>query len=54
MAYTSDLYELYTMDCVIVTLPCRNCIGQNFALNEEKIVIGKILHKYEHYTVILS
>ncbi|XP_065919119.1 cytochrome P450 4B1-like [Dysidea avara] len=24
----------------------RNCIGQNFALNEERVVIGKILHKF--------
>ena len=22
----------------------RNCIGQNFALNEEKVVIAKVLH----------
>ena len=25
---------------------CRNCIGQNFALNEERVVIGRILNKY--------
>ncbi|XP_077996366.1 ultra-long-chain fatty acid omega-hydroxylase-like [Glandiceps talaboti] len=24
----------------------RNCIGQNFALNEEKVVVSRILHKY--------
>ncbi|XP_070573785.1 cytochrome P450 4A24-like [Ptychodera flava] len=25
----------------------RNCIGQNFALNEEKVVLARILHKYD-------
>ncbi|XP_078601209.1 cytochrome P450 4A25-like [Branchiostoma floridae x Branchiostoma japonicum] len=25
----------------------RNCIGQNFALNEEKVVIARILHRYK-------
>ncbi|XP_078699297.1 cytochrome P450 4A25-like [Branchiostoma floridae x Branchiostoma belcheri] len=25
----------------------RNCIGQNFALNEEKVVIARILHKFK-------
>ena len=25
---------------------CRNCIGQIFALNEERVVIGNILIKY--------
>ncbi|BFZ07550.1 hypothetical protein BsWGS_10589 [Bradybaena similaris] len=24
----------------------RNCIGQNFALNEEKVLIGRLLHRY--------
>ncbi|CAH1271250.1 CYP4F12 [Branchiostoma lanceolatum] len=24
----------------------RNCIGQNFALNEEKVLLGRLLHKF--------
>ncbi|BFZ12157.1 hypothetical protein BsWGS_15196 [Bradybaena similaris] len=25
----------------------RNCIGQNFALNEEKVLVSRILHRYQ-------
>ena len=25
---------------------CRNCIGQNFAMGEMKVIIAKVLHKY--------
>ena len=24
---------------------CRNCIGQHFAMNEEKVVLSRLLHK---------
>ena len=25
---------------------CRNCIGQNFATNEELVVVGSILNRF--------
>ena len=34
------------MHNVITSSPFRNCIGQSFALNEMKVVVCRVLHKF--------
>jgi hypothetical protein len=30
----------------VITSICRNCIGQTFAQNEEKVLIARIINRY--------
>lgn len=46
-----DIKEKITTSFLSISVYFRNCIGQNFAMNEIKVMVSRLIHRYVLFSV---